>query len=123
MLIAILFIIFAGLISFAITYVLRQLVANTSWEMELWDRCLTPLRWSFIFFILIVAQKVWGSGSELKLLFILKPFWGTGLTICGAWLITRLSAAPRMLYLKRWDINNKDNLKVRKVLTQFTVIV
>jgi small-conductance mechanosensitive channel len=68
----------------------------------------------------IVLESILTPGKESNA--VLAGFLTIAIIFCATWLLIRAINLLREIVLRRYDISDKDNLKARKVYTQFRIL-
>lgn len=114
------------LLSLLIYFILSRILArigNNSHDSLLkiaWQKFRHPVLFLFLLIDVIILQSVFTTGREAD------PLAGKFITVavifCVTWLLIRSVSLARELILRQFDITEKDNLRARKVYTQFRVL-
>lgn len=85
-----------------------------------WKKYKNPFLVLILLIDLIVLEAFFTPGREPST--FAGHFFSIGLIFCITWLLIRSINLMREVILRRYDISEKDNLKARKVYTQFRVL-
>lgn len=84
------------------------------------EKCLWPLRLLLMCFLCLVSFRF--SSLEPETLQKLKPVILSGLVMSLVWALMHLITLPRKFIIDQQDLKAEDNLKTRKLATQFVVV-
>jgi len=116
----------ALLVGLAGHYVVFRIVLHftkrtrVTFDNALVNRCYRPLQWIVILLIVRVVGKLPNMKSLIPE--VAEHALGLVLIALVAWLLTRMTYVLEDYVLSRFDVGVKDNLKARKIHTQFRVL-
>jgi small-conductance mechanosensitive channel len=85
-----------------------------------WKKFRNPVLVLFLLIDFIILQGVFTPGQQTSP--VVRHFITIAVIFCITWLMIRSINLAREMILRQYDISDKDNLKARKVYTQFRVL-
>jgi len=85
-----------------------------------WGKFKNPVLVVVLFFDFIVLKEMFTLGEEASA--FVRQFITVAIIFCITWLLIKAIHLTRELILRHYDMDEKDNLKARKVYTQFRVL-
>jgi small-conductance mechanosensitive channel len=85
-----------------------------------WKKFKNPALVVVLLFDFIVLKELFNLGEEASA--SIKQFITVSIIFCVTWLLIKAINLTRELILRQYDMGEKDNLKARKVYTQFRVL-
>jgi len=85
-----------------------------------WEKFKNPVLVVVLFFDFIVLKEMFTLGEEASA--FVRQFITVAIIFCITWLLIKAIHLTRELILRHYDMDEKDNLKARKVYTQFRVL-